>query len=145
LAALLLDRQVLTHPWATGEIALGNLSNRVGSSGAGHLSQAAGATDAELRTLIDRHRLYGRGIGYVDAQLAGGDDAHVRFPLVESRQAAGSDRRRTRNRARPGASAVVDRRRRSLRLAIAPPVPVTGLTEPRAPPGDIVERDVQRS
>jgi len=69
LAALLLDRQVLTHPWATGEIALGNLSNRVGSSGAGHLSQAAGATDAELRTLIDRHRLYGRGIGYVDAQL----------------------------------------------------------------------------
>src|SRR4029078_10105745 len=91
------------------------------------------------------HGLDGRVIGYVDARLAGGDDAHVRFPLVESRQAAGSDRRRTRNRARPGASAVVDRRRRSLGLAIAPPVPVTGLTEPRAPPGDIVERDVQRS
>ena len=36
---------------------------------------------------------------------------------------AGSDRRRTRNRPRPGASAVVDRRQRSLRLAIAPPVP----------------------
>jgi len=70
LAALLLDRQVLTHPWVTGEIALGNLSNRVGVLGLlGNLSQAAVATDTELRTLIDRHRLYGRGIGYVDAQL----------------------------------------------------------------------------
>jgi predicted nucleic acid-binding protein len=70
LAALLLDRHVLTHPWVTGEVALGNLSNRVGVLGLlGNLSQAAVATDTELRTLIDRHRLYGRGIGYVDAQL----------------------------------------------------------------------------
>lgn len=70
LAALLLDRQVLAHPWVTGEIALGNLSNRVEVLGLlGNLSQAAVATDTELRTLIDRHRLHGRGIGYVDAQL----------------------------------------------------------------------------
>jgi predicted nucleic acid-binding protein len=70
LAALLLDRHVLTHPWVTGEVALGNLSNRVGVLGLlGNLSQAAVATDTELRTLIDRHRLYGRGIGYVDTQL----------------------------------------------------------------------------
>jgi predicted nucleic acid-binding protein len=70
LAALLLDGQVLTHPWVTGEIALANLSNRVGVHGLlGNHSQAAVATDTELRTLIDRHRLNGRGIGYVDAQL----------------------------------------------------------------------------
>ena len=35
----------------------------------GNLSQAVVATDTELRTLIDRHRLFGRGIGYVDVQL----------------------------------------------------------------------------
>ncbi len=70
LVALLLDQQVLAHPWVTGEIALGNLANRVEVLGLlGNLSQAAVATDTELRTLIDRHRLFGRGIGYVDVQL----------------------------------------------------------------------------
>lgn len=70
LVALLRDGQVLAHPWVTGEIALGNLANRVEVLGLlGNLSQAAVATDSELRTLIDRHRLFGRGVGYVDAQL----------------------------------------------------------------------------
>ena len=70
LVALLLDSQVLAHPWVTGEIALGNLANRGEVLGLlGNLSQAAVATDTELRTLIDRHRLFGCGIGYVDVQL----------------------------------------------------------------------------
>lgn len=70
LVALLQDGQVLAHPWVTGEIALGNLANRVEVLGLlGNLSQAAVATDTELLILIDRHRLFGRGVGYVDVQL----------------------------------------------------------------------------
>jgi len=70
LVALLRDGQVLAHPWVTGEIALGNLANRVEVLGLlGNLSQAAVATDTELRILIDRHRLFGRGVGYVDVAL----------------------------------------------------------------------------
>lgn len=70
LVTLLRDGQVLAHPWVTGEIALGNLGNRVEVLGLlGNLSQAVVATDTELRTLIDRRRLFGRGIGYVDVAL----------------------------------------------------------------------------
>jgi predicted nucleic acid-binding protein len=70
LVALLRDGQVLAHPWVIGEIALGNLANRVEVLGLlGNLSQAAVATDTELRILIVRHRLFGRGVGYVDVQL----------------------------------------------------------------------------
>ena len=58
------------HPWVVGELALGHLSQRhevirlLGS-----LPQATVATNDEVMTLIERHRLYGLGIGYVDAQL----------------------------------------------------------------------------
>ena len=70
LVMLLRRGQVLAHPWVTGEIALGNLGNRVEVLGLlGNLSQAVVATDTELRTLIDRRRLFGRGIGYVDVAL----------------------------------------------------------------------------
>ena len=70
LVALLRDGHVLAHPWVTGEIALGNLANRAEVLGLlGNLSQAAVATDSELRILIDRQRLFGRGVGYVDVQL----------------------------------------------------------------------------
>jgi len=70
LVQLLEDGVVLGHPWIVGELALGSLSQR-------HevirllrsLPQATVATDEEIMTLIDRHRLYGLGIGYVDSQL----------------------------------------------------------------------------
>lgn len=70
LVALLEDGLVLGHPWVVGELALGRLSQR-------HelirllegLPQATVATNEEVMTLIDRHGLYGLGIGYVDAQL----------------------------------------------------------------------------
>jgi predicted nucleic acid-binding protein len=70
LAGLLEHGSVLGHPWVLGELALGHLSRRreivrlLAS-----LPQATVATPVEMLTLVDRHRLYGLGIGYVDAQL----------------------------------------------------------------------------
>jgi predicted nucleic acid-binding protein len=70
LIRMLEDGVVLGHPWIVGELALGQLSQHhevirlLGS-----LPQATVATEEETMTLIDRHRLYGVGIGYVDAQL----------------------------------------------------------------------------
>ena len=70
LAGLLDASQVLTHPFIIGELACGNLRNRteVLSLLAG-LPRTATATDAEVLFLIDRHRLMGQGIGYIDAHL----------------------------------------------------------------------------
>jgi predicted nucleic acid-binding protein len=67
----LLDReQVLAHPFVTGELALGNLRGRgTMLSDLRDLPQALVATEAEVLRLIDQKRLFGRGIGYVDAHL----------------------------------------------------------------------------
>lgn len=67
----LLDRgEVLGHPWIVGELALGNLGQREETIRllAG-LPQAEVATPAETLAAIERHELFGAGIGYVDAQL----------------------------------------------------------------------------
>jgi len=67
----LLDRGlVLAHPWVTGELALGHLSQRqdILALLAG-LPPAEVATDAEVLALIEAEQLYGLGVGYVDAQL----------------------------------------------------------------------------
>jgi predicted nucleic acid-binding protein len=70
LADLLGGGQVLGHPFVTAELALGNLSRRDEILGAlARLPQAATATDGELRTFIEAHRLWGRGVGLVDAHL----------------------------------------------------------------------------
>ena len=70
LAALLDAREVLGHPFVTGEVALGSLPRReVVLSDLRDLPQAAVATDEEVLDLIGRQALFGRGIGYVDAHL----------------------------------------------------------------------------
>lgn len=70
LAELLEQRNVLGHPFVTGEIALGHLSDRVEVTGLlRNLPQSKAATDVEVLHFIDEHRLFGRGIGYVDAHL----------------------------------------------------------------------------
>jgi predicted nucleic acid-binding protein len=70
LAGLLWQAEVLGHPWVTGELALGHLSQRgeILTLLTG-LPNATVATDTEVLAFIDVHRLHGRGIGYVDAQL----------------------------------------------------------------------------
>lgn len=70
LVTLLQDGNVLGHPWVTGELALGNLARRREVLKLLHnLPRATVATDVEVMTLIDHHRLFGLGIGYVDAHL----------------------------------------------------------------------------
>ncbi|GEL21009.1 type II toxin-antitoxin system VapC family toxin [Pseudonocardia asaccharolytica] len=70
LASLLENGRVLSHPWVAGELALGHLSRRHEILGLlGNLPQAQVATPVEVATLIERRRLFGLGIGYVDAQL----------------------------------------------------------------------------
>lgn len=70
LTALLDSGEVLGHPYVTGELALGNLQPRDAIlSDLRDLPQAIVVSDTEVLLLIDRQRLFGRGIGYVDVHL----------------------------------------------------------------------------
>ena len=70
LETLLDAGMVLTHPFIIGELALGELRQRVLVLEAlSNLPRAAVASDTEVLHFIERQRLFGRGIGYVDAHL----------------------------------------------------------------------------
>jgi predicted nucleic acid-binding protein len=70
LAAMLGAGMVLAHPFVIGELALGSLRQRKAVLTAlADLPHADIATDAEVLTFVDRHALFERGIGYVDAHL----------------------------------------------------------------------------
>ena len=70
LAALLEAGRVFIHPIVIGELALGALRQReTVLTALSHLRLAIVATDAEVLIFIDRHALFGRGVGYVDAHL----------------------------------------------------------------------------
>lgn len=61
---------VMSHAHVVGELACGNLQNRAEVLQLlQELQQAPIATDAEARAFIERHRLMGRGIGYIDVHL----------------------------------------------------------------------------
>ena len=70
LSRLLRARQVLAHRFVIGEIALGNIKPR--EQVLIELldpPQAIVAPDREVLLFIERNRLFGQGIGYVDAHL----------------------------------------------------------------------------
>ncbi len=70
LASLLDDGRVLVHPFVIGEIACGMLSDRaVTLDLLENLPSAVLAEHHEVLSFVDQHRLFGRGIGYVDAHL----------------------------------------------------------------------------
>jgi predicted nucleic acid-binding protein len=70
LVELLTQNAVVCHDLVIGEIACGNLKKRKQVlSLLSALPQCPSATHAEIRFFIERHRLMGRGIGYVDASL----------------------------------------------------------------------------
>ena len=70
LAAALEKGSVLMHPFVLGELACGNLKNRGEVLRLlGDLPEAALATDPEALNYIERRKLMGRGIGYVDVHL----------------------------------------------------------------------------
>ena len=70
MAGLLENGRVLAHPFVIGEIALGSLRQRsVVLTSLRDLPQATLANDNEVLLFIEREKLFGAGIGYVDAHL----------------------------------------------------------------------------
>jgi predicted nucleic acid-binding protein len=70
LQTLLNEKEVLGHPFVTGEILMGNLRNWAAiREMLCDLQPAVVADDAEVLDFVRQHSLYGTGIGYVDAHL----------------------------------------------------------------------------
>lgn len=70
LVAALNAGQVLMHPYVVGELACGNIKNRREIlSLLSNLPSAPIASQDQVLEFIDRHRLMGIGIGYIDAHL----------------------------------------------------------------------------
>jgi predicted nucleic acid-binding protein len=70
LTELLQSGRVAVHPFVIGELALGNLRQRkLILEDLSNLPQTSVATETETLNFIDRHALFGMGIGYVDAHL----------------------------------------------------------------------------
>lgn len=70
LDALLEKGHVRTHPFIVGELACGNLAKRVEVLRLlRELPAAVSATDDEVLAFVERHRLMGAGIGWIDAHL----------------------------------------------------------------------------
>jgi predicted nucleic acid-binding protein len=70
LAELLLPPSVLTHPFVIGELACGTFRHRTQVLGnLALLPSAVAATDDEVLELIEHCKLWGRGIGWIDAHL----------------------------------------------------------------------------
>jgi predicted nucleic acid-binding protein len=70
LSTLLNDGHVATHPFVIGELACGNLRQRSEVLRLlDALPKVPVASDREVLYFIERNRLMGRGVGYVDAHL----------------------------------------------------------------------------
>jgi len=70
LEALIAWGQVLGHPFVTGELAVGNLSNWDDTvTMLRALPQAKMASEAEFLTLLANQKLAGSGLGFVDVHL----------------------------------------------------------------------------
>ena len=70
LSELLGDGLVLVHPFIAGELACGNLRNRTRIlSDLQALPAAASATNGEVMQLIEARKLWGLGVGWIDAHL----------------------------------------------------------------------------
>lgn len=61
---------MLVHPFIIGELACGSLADRKTLLALLHDLPACAVGDAdEVLVFIDRHRLHGKGLGYVDVHL----------------------------------------------------------------------------
>jgi len=88
LAGLLNIGAVLAQTFIIGELALGQMRQReVVRTSLTALPRAAVATDADVLRFIERHALFGRGIGYIDVHLL------VAARLTEAASLWTSDRR----------------------------------------------------
>lgn len=70
LGQLLVDGEVLCHPFVVGELACGSLTGRAEVlSLLETLPEAPVAEHAEVLRLIDTRRLHGKGLGWIDMHL----------------------------------------------------------------------------
>jgi predicted nucleic acid-binding protein len=70
LSQLLAENQVLVHPFIVGEIFIGHIRNREEvMTLLGYLPQIKTATELEVQELVQKHRLFGRGLGWIDCHL----------------------------------------------------------------------------
>jgi predicted nucleic acid-binding protein len=70
LSTALNDSLVATHPFVVGELACGQLKNRARVlSDLAALPEVQTAEHAEVLRLVDDRRLWGKGIGMIDAHL----------------------------------------------------------------------------
>ena len=70
LRDLLSKERVLTHPFVIGELAVGRFRSRAAVlEELQYLPRTMIATDGEVLRFIERHTLFGLGIGYIDACL----------------------------------------------------------------------------
>ena len=70
LESLLKNTEVVSHPFIIGELSCGNLNNRKEILGSlSLLPKAACSNDQEVMQLIERRKLMGAGIGWIDAHL----------------------------------------------------------------------------
>jgi predicted nucleic acid-binding protein len=77
LAALLRANRVSVHPWIIGELACGNLGNRNEVLELlAALPQLTPASEGEVLHFIERRRLMGRGVGYLDMHLLAASVIH---------------------------------------------------------------------
>jgi predicted nucleic acid-binding protein len=70
LFELLSNQSVLMHPFIVGELACGNLLNRAAIlSDLQALPAAQVCSNAEVLHLVETRKLWGRGLGWIDAHL----------------------------------------------------------------------------
>jgi predicted nucleic acid-binding protein len=70
LSRLLINGQVCIHPMIIGELACGNLRNRLSVIKLWQsLPHANQATHQEALHCLDKHSLFGKGIGFIDLHL----------------------------------------------------------------------------
>lgn len=89
LADRLSEGLVLMHPFVAGELACGNLKDRAAIlSDLQALPQSGLASNAEVLRLIEDRRLWGRGLGWIDAHLlASALLSNCRFWTLDTRLA----------------------------------------------------------
>jgi len=99
LTALLDQNSVLAHPLVIGELACGNLRNRIEIlTQLGKLPHAPQATHVDALQLVEEHQLMGRGLGWIDVHLlASAMLAHARLwtldqPLRRAAEALAVDK-----------------------------------------------------
>lgn len=95
MSNLLNRKRIVSHPFVLGELAMGSLSDRVSLlQSLDELTQVDVAYDFEVRELIERQKLYSRGISWVDAHLLASTlfDSSILFWTLDKRLArAASD------------------------------------------------------